>query len=127
MFWKAPELLRNPNICGTQKGDVYAFAIILYEVISRRGPFGQIPNCEPKDIVDLVKRIPKKPEEAFRPDLNLLKDESYIAADYIIDTIKDCWSEEPESRPDFHSIRYVQEYNLLYVITVNSTNNNIYI
>lgn len=41
-FWKAPEILRHPMsyIRGTQKGDVYAFAIILYEIIGRRGPFG---------------------------------------------------------------------------------------
>lgn len=49
LFWKAPEFLRNPMayIRGTQKGDVYAFAIILYEIIGRKGPFG-VPGYEPK-------------------------------------------------------------------------------
>lgn len=52
LFWKAPEFLRNPMayIRGTQKGDVYAFAIILYEIIGRRGPFG-ITGYEPKGTV----------------------------------------------------------------------------
>lgn len=104
LLWKAPELLRNPNICGTQKGDVYAFAIILYEVISRRGPFGQI-GYEPKEIVDLVRRIPNTGDIPFRPDLKSLADESYIAADYIVNTIRDSWDEEPENRPDFPTIR----------------------
>jgi len=49
LLWKAPELLREPNIspCGSQKADVYAFAIILYEIIGRRGPFG-VSGYEPK-------------------------------------------------------------------------------
>lgn len=54
LLWKSPELLReldNPNgtVGGTQKGDVYAFGIILYEIIARRGPFG-ITALEPKGI-----------------------------------------------------------------------------
>lgn len=49
MFWKAPEILRNPTqyIKGTQKGDVYSFGIILYEILGRRGPFG-VTGYEPK-------------------------------------------------------------------------------
>jgi guanylate cyclase len=49
LFWKAPELLRNPNapIRGTQEGDIYSFAIILFEIIGRKGPYGGV-NLEPK-------------------------------------------------------------------------------
>ena len=40
-LWKAPELLRceNPPMRGTQRGDVYSFAIVLLEIITRRQPF----------------------------------------------------------------------------------------
>jgi guanylate cyclase len=43
-LWRAPELLRslNPPPQGTQKGDVYSFAIVLYEIMGRAGPWGQI-------------------------------------------------------------------------------------
>jgi serine/threonine protein kinase len=43
-LWRAPELLRDPNspARGTQKGDVYSFGIILYEVFERNGPWGGI-------------------------------------------------------------------------------------
>lgn len=41
-LWRAPELLRDERApaCGTQKGDVYAFGIVLYEIVGRGGPWG---------------------------------------------------------------------------------------
>ena len=40
-LWTAPELLREarPPPQGTQKGDVYSFAIICQEIFSRKGVF----------------------------------------------------------------------------------------
>ena len=40
-LWTAPELLRmeHPPPCGTPKGDVYSFAIIVHEILARSGPF----------------------------------------------------------------------------------------
>lgn len=40
-LWTAPELLRmhSPPPEGTQKGDVYSFAIICQEIVYRSGPF----------------------------------------------------------------------------------------
>ena len=40
-MWTSPELLRlhNPPPEGTQKGDVYSFAIICQEIVYRNGPF----------------------------------------------------------------------------------------
>lgn len=107
LFWKAPEFLRNPNapVKGTQKGDIYAFAIIMYEIIGRKGPFGQ--TCfEPKEIVELVKRYPQEGEEPFRPDLSLLAEQKMPCSDdYVLNCIRDCWAESPEMRPDFATIR----------------------
>ncbi len=102
-FWRAPELLRNPNIYGSPKADVYAFAIILFEVIGRKGPFGQI-GYEPKEIIELVKQIPDGDDEPFRPDIEYIL-ESGNCADYIVNCMKECWDENPEVRPDFTTIR----------------------
>uniref|UniRef100_W8AIX8 Guanylate cyclase n=1 Tax=Ceratitis capitata TaxID=7213 RepID=W8AIX8_CERCA len=102
-FWKAPELLRDPSVYGTQKGDVYAFAIIMYEIVSRKGPFGQVA-FEPKEIVDRVKELPMDGSIPFRPELECIR-EHELCPDYVLDCIKDCWSEDPEIRPDFPTIR----------------------
>ncbi|KAL0119212.1 hypothetical protein PUN28_009653 [Cardiocondyla obscurior] len=106
LFWKAPELLRNPHapIKGTQAGDIYSFAIILYEILGRKGPYGNI-NLEPKEIIDRVKRFPEDGEPPFRPNLNILSESKANCADYVVSTIMDCWAESPELRPDFKMIR----------------------
>ena len=42
LLYKAPELLRDPYAPpqGTQKGDVYSFALVLFEIHGRSGPWG---------------------------------------------------------------------------------------
>ncbi|XP_060811458.1 receptor-type guanylate cyclase Gyc76C-like [Bombus pascuorum] len=106
LFWKAPELLRNPNasIIGTKEGDIYAFAIILFELIGRKGPYGGV-NLEPKEIIDRVKRFPEDGEPPFRPNIEILSESEADCTDYIVSTITDCWAESPELRPDFKMIR----------------------
>lgn len=43
LLWRSPELLRSPSAaaCGTQKGDIYSFGIVLYEIVGRNGPWGE--------------------------------------------------------------------------------------
>lgn len=103
LFWKSPELLRQPNLYGSQKGDVYAFAIILFEIIGRRGPFGY-SDLEPISIVELVRSYPEPGQEPFRPDIESVIDSDTVP-DYVINCIRECWDENPESRPEFPQIR----------------------
>lgn len=44
MFWTPPELLRTSkvNMYGSQKGDIYAYGIILAEMVTRSDPLSML-------------------------------------------------------------------------------------
>ncbi|XP_042913598.1 atrial natriuretic peptide receptor 1 [Parasteatoda tepidariorum] len=100
-LWTAPELLRmhNPPLEGTQKGDVYSFAIIAHEIVVRQGVFFTITDISPKEIIENVTYGMKPP---YRPVLELEN-----CDDGMIQVIKRCWSEEPVDRPDFQTLKSI--------------------
>lgn len=103
MLWLSPELLRERGFTpGTPKGDVYAFAIILYEIYGRKGPFGMC-EFDPKEIVERI-REPRE-DQLFRPDVNFLDECSTLCPEFVINLMLECWDELPENRPSFRSIR----------------------
>ncbi|XP_077359682.1 guanylate cyclase 2G [Festucalex cinctus] len=99
LFWTAPELLRqvDPGVNGTPKGDIYSFAIILWELMynSKSGPYHDI-NLEPKEIIARL-RGPVR-GEPHRPTLSDLCD------DNINSLLGVCWNENPDQRPPFRSV-----------------------
>ncbi|XP_071947414.1 atrial natriuretic peptide receptor 2-like [Antedon mediterranea] len=108
MVWTAPELLRQEiPIKGSQKGDIYSLAIILYEIVSQNNPYA-IYEKSPKEVIRLVM---KREEPPFRP----MKQSHFseIASDgtlnglptELLDFVKQGWEELPEDRPDIHSFR----------------------
>uniref|UniRef100_A0A8C5Q0I2 Guanylate cyclase n=1 Tax=Leptobrachium leishanense TaxID=445787 RepID=A0A8C5Q0I2_9ANUR len=101
LFWTAPELLRLGIIPyqGTQKGDVYSFAIIMRELIHNNedGPFQDLP-MQPEEIINRIKA--PGGNAPLRPSLSVEK-----CNERIITMLKMCWDENPERRPSFTSIR----------------------
>uniref|UniRef100_A0A3Q4BYU0 Guanylate cyclase n=1 Tax=Mola mola TaxID=94237 RepID=A0A3Q4BYU0_MOLML len=109
MYWTAPELLRqvDAGVNGTPKGDIYSFAIIMWELIaettSHQNP--QIPalipvSCEifPPDIIKQL-RTPVH-GEPVRP---LLCEQ--LCDQTINSLLTACWSENPNHRLPFETIR----------------------
>ncbi|KAM3869440.1 retinal guanylyl cyclase 2-like [Diretmus argenteus] len=95
LLWTAPELLRNSNLLkGTFPGDVYSFAIIMQEIISRCSPFCML-DMPPKEIISKV----KEPPPLCRPVVSV--DEAPLD---VIQIMKQAWSEEPDKRPTFEDI-----------------------
>ena len=105
---RAPELLRlhNPPSNGTQKGDVYSFSILLYEIYGRRGPFGLGLSYDAETISPTFKEIleklrnPPNPLMIVRPPLHFLD-----APECVKQSIVLCWTEDPEDRPDMRLVR----------------------
>nr|XP_033799297.1 guanylate cyclase 2G-like isoform X2 [Geotrypetes seraphini] len=101
LYWTAPELLRLGTypFQGTQKGDIYSFAIIMKELIynTEDGPFQDL-NMEPEEIINKLKD--RSPAVPFRPSLSVEK-----CNERIIAMLKSCWDEVPERRPAFSTIK----------------------
>uniref|UniRef100_A0A6Q2Z653 Guanylate cyclase n=1 Tax=Esox lucius TaxID=8010 RepID=A0A6Q2Z653_ESOLU len=95
-LWTAPELLRDSKQrqSGTFLGDVYSFAIVMQEVISRSAPFCML-DMPPKEIISKL----KSPPPLCRPHVSV--DEAPLE---VIQVMKQAWSEEPEKRPTFEEI-----------------------
>jgi guanylate cyclase, other len=94
-----------PN--GTQKGDVYSFGILLYEIYGRKGPFGLGLNCDFniqsttfKEIIEKI-RNPINPSRVVRPPLQIID----YAPECVKTCISLCWNENPDDRPDMRLIR----------------------
>ncbi|KAK8895154.1 hypothetical protein M9Y10_023596 [Tritrichomonas musculus] len=71
----------------SKEGDVYAFALIVYEIITNEKPFRNLSTFQ------VMKRVTK----GERPDTSL------IPKPYK-DLIEACWSNEPSKRPTFDQI-----------------------
>ena len=76
LLWKAPELLRNLKDGGigrgSQKGDVYSFGIILFEIYGRQGPYGD-ELLDQMSIPDIINQVLEGDSE-MRPNIDVLRD-----------------------------------------------------
>ncbi|KAJ7325205.1 hypothetical protein JRQ81_018225 [Phrynocephalus forsythii] len=101
LFWTAPELLRMEEypFQGTQRGDVYSFAIIMRELIYNHedGPFQDL-NRNAEEIIQRIKEA--NSPIPLRPSLSIEKCNENIVA-----LLKACWDEHPEKRPTFYDVK----------------------
>nr|WIL04574.1 serine-threonine/tyrosine kinase fused to nucleotidase [Cedratvirus duvanny] len=84
--WSAPEILLNKKY--NEKADVYSFAIVMWEVLTRSSPY---PNKNPFNLgVDVIKgerpHIPQDADARFS------------------EFMQRCWSEKPKDRPNMEKV-----------------------
>ncbi|XP_049284284.1 uncharacterized protein LOC125764274 [Anopheles funestus] len=97
LLWTAPEALRESKAypkAGTQPADVYAFGIIMQEVVVRGEPYCML-SLSPEEIIAKI----KKPPPLIRPSVS-----KGAAPPEAINIMRQCWAENPEMRPDFATI-----------------------
>ncbi|GFS25685.1 guanylate cyclase, partial [Elysia marginata] len=88
---------RSGMVTGTQKGDVYSFAIILYELYGHSGPWGNSTMSAAEIVNSLLNQRWPTP----RPDLACLR--KVNCDDRVIQLIQACWDDNADLRPDFRT------------------------
>lgn len=90
-FWMCPEMVRNQE--WSEKTDVYAFGIILWEMLSGKQPFSHVVV---RDQWDLMWRI----LHGERPDISAIKN----APDELQAMVQRCWAQDPKERPTMQQV-----------------------
>ncbi|OWA53393.1 Atrial natriuretic peptide receptor 1 [Hypsibius exemplaris] len=106
LLWRSPELLRRtmpPE--GTQKGDVYSFAILLQQIILRSPPFRSnfVDHRADGDALtdkEVVIEVKKGTVPPLRPRVPVSSCPSELH-----DLLERCWDESAMMRPTFPKIR----------------------
>jgi len=86
--WLAPECtLQPPEV--SSKSDVYSLGIVLWELMSREVPFGDM-----KDDYQVLYQVKN---EGLRPDIDGWPD-------LMVSIISSCWEQQPTLRPTAHAV-----------------------
>ncbi|CAF4795042.1 unnamed protein product [Rotaria sp. Silwood1] len=102
LLWMSPEHIRTSIIkndvatvmTSSAAGDVYSFGIIMQEVILRGPPFCML-DLTPQEIIAKI----KKPPPLLRPSVS-----KQVAPPEYINSMKQCWAEQAETRPSFNDL-----------------------
>ncbi|RWS14989.1 atrial natriuretic peptide receptor 1-like protein, partial [Dinothrombium tinctorium] len=109
LLWIAPEFLRfkNPHHHGSQKGDVYSFAIVLQEIVTRTAPFETPSNRDGSNpsynVSAIINRLKSGAKPYCRPTI---PDSEAECPPVVRELMIDCWSEDPADRPTFETIKH---------------------
>ena len=87
-MWMAPEIIQGRQY--TQKADVYAYGIILWEILTRLEPY------EDKEPMQIVLEVVN---QHLRPHLP-----SELSASPLVPLMRECWQQEPALRPSFQQV-----------------------
>uniref|UniRef100_A0A914WA68 Guanylate cyclase n=1 Tax=Plectus sambesii TaxID=2011161 RepID=A0A914WA68_9BILA len=103
IIYTAPELLREQDkytIAQKQAGDVYAFGVVLYEILLRETPFDQRELAANNSTVQAEQSgKPVRPTMASSTNLN----------HELVTLLKACWSEQSVERPSVKQIRKITD------------------
>jgi serine/threonine protein kinase len=99
-LYQAPELVRESGEQISFPCDVYAFAMIFYELIVGKPPFYDRPEL--RDVRDekvASFKLTRMVLDGERPDLN-----AEMITDEQVDVLSACWDDDPKKRPTFEML-----------------------
>ncbi|KAH9498148.1 hypothetical protein Btru_008389 [Bulinus truncatus] len=97
-LWKAPEILRSGDRRGQPEADIYSFAIIMSEVITRDFPFSnEILYLTIEEILEKVRHVSDSP---FRPVVDVP-----VKMVEMKTLMEKCWEENPRERPNAQTVK----------------------
>lgn len=102
--YMAPEIFDEKHIHYGKEIDVYAFAILAYEIVSGKEPYYEIKD-EIKSIFNLLKKV----SSGYRPKIiNEIPDKMRFI-------INQCWDKNPQKRPSFETIftKLTEDFSIL--------------
>ncbi|KAH7713655.1 guanylyl cyclase [Aphelenchoides avenae] len=101
-LWVAPEILRvKQNMVGTKAGDIYSFAIVCSELITRKPAWniGEIEDSQEQ----VLYKIRRGGTPSYRPSLNT--DDALMVNPALCQLVRECWSESADKRPRIDAVR----------------------
>eukprot|EP00210_Caulerpa_lentillifera_P007774 g7418.t1 len=101
MQYTSPEQLEFGKL--SEKADIYAFGLIMWQIVSGRSPFKNL------GMADVYRKVVV---ERWRPEFGEGIEERYVAL------ARECWSHVPSNRPSFQEIRVkLEEMENDYIIS----------
>jgi len=97
--WLAPEICEGTD-SHSKASDVYAFGIIMWEVLTREVPW---KDSKPWEIVQLIKEGGRPTTPNFWDCVDANGDE-FTAFDEYVQLFTACWDQNPYARPTFNDI-----------------------
>jgi hypothetical protein len=92
LWWQAPETI-GPNTHYGKSADVYSFAMVMWEILTRRIPFAD-HECRPGFIRDFRNDV----LSGLRPSVPDRSPPEFVAI------MEDCWQTDPCERPSFSRV-----------------------
>jgi serine/threonine protein kinase len=102
IVWQAPEIITRGARIDLKKANIYAFGVIMCEILSRSSPFQSLIDelGNTQSDIEIVKRVRRK--EVLTPHEH--HQEYMFAPESLRNTIKLCLSINPEDRPSAEDI-----------------------
>jgi len=96
--WHAPEIIISQNF--SLAGDVYAFGLILWELLTWELPFSNLSNFQ---IIVAVGQNGQRPDVP-RAGSSAIRGKEFVGYDEYVALMESCWAQDAAERPRFETI-----------------------